>query len=158
MGRQDEAQVEISARRGTRRVVRVSHASRVIFPATELTPAVTKLELVQYIVTMREPLMRVLHDRPTTLERWPNGVQPGMRLGRGRDDGGFYQKHMMRGAPDYVESVEIEFLRDGPLGRYARLSPRFSRGAPRWAPSPSIPGRCVGRLILIPSVDQTNCG
>lgn len=115
MGKQDEAQVEISNETGTRRVVRVSHASRVIFPATELTPAVTKLELVQYIVTMGEPLMRVLHDRPTTLERWPNGVHLGMRLGRGRDDGGFYQKHMMRGAPDYVDSVEIEF----PSGRTA---------------------------------------
>lgn len=116
MGKQDEAQVEILDGAGSGRVVRVSHASRVIFPATELTPAVTKLQLVQYIVTMREPLMRVLHDRPTTLERWPNGVQPGMRLGRGRDDGGFYQKHMMRGAPDYVDSVEIEF----PSGRTAR--------------------------------------
>jgi DNA ligase D len=116
MGKQDEAQVEILAEAGPGRVVRISHASRVIFPATELTPAITKLQLVQYIATMREPLMRVLHDRPTTLERWPNGVQPGMRLGRGMDDGGFYQKHMMRGAPDYVDSVEIEF----PSGRTAR--------------------------------------
>jgi DNA ligase D-like protein (predicted polymerase) len=116
MGKQDEAQVEFVSEAGLERLVRVSHASRVIFPATELTPAITKLELVQYIVTMREPLMRALHDRPTTLERWPNGVQQGMRLGRGMDDGGFYQKHMMRGAPDYVDSVEIEF----PSGRKAR--------------------------------------
>jgi DNA ligase D-like protein (predicted polymerase) len=116
MGKQDKAQVEILAEAGPGRIVGVSHASRVIFPATELTPAITKLELVQYIATMREPLMRVLHDRPTTLERWPNGVQPGMRLGRGTDDGGFYQKHMMRGAPDYVDSVEIAF----PSGRTAR--------------------------------------
>ena len=56
MGNQDEAQVEIVSEAGPGRVVRVSHASRVIFPATELTPAITKLELVQYIVTMREPL------------------------------------------------------------------------------------------------------
>jgi DNA ligase D-like protein (predicted polymerase) len=116
MGKQDEAQVEIVSKSGPGRVVRVSHASRVIFPETELTPAITKVEFVRYIVAMREPLMRVLQDRPTTLERWPNGVQPGMRLGRGIGDGGFYQKHMMRGAPGYVDSVEIEF----PSGRKAR--------------------------------------
>ena len=116
MGEQDDAQVEVVSGIAPARVVRVSHPSRVVFPATDITPAITKHELVQYIVAMGEPLMRVLRDRPTTLERWPNGVQPGMRPGRGMDDGGFYQKHMMRGAPSYVDSVEIEF----PSGRSAR--------------------------------------
>lgn len=116
MGEQDDAQVEVVSGIAPARVVRVSHPSRVVFPATDITPAITKRELVQYIVAMGEPLMRVLRDRPTTLERWPNGVQPGMRPGRGMDDGGFYQKHMMRGAPSYVDSVEIEF----PSGRSAR--------------------------------------
>ncbi len=116
MGKQDDAQVEVVSKFAPKRVVRVSHASRVVFPATEITPAITKLELVEYVVAMSDPLMRALRDRPTTLERWPNGVQPGMRLGRGMDDGGFYQKHMMRGAPAYVESVEVEF----PSGRTAR--------------------------------------
>ena len=104
MGKQDDAQVEVASGDAPTRVVRVSHPSRVVFPATDITPAITKLELVQYIVAMGDPLMRVLRDRPTALERWPNGVQPGMRLGRGMDDGGFYQKHMMRGAPPYVQS------------------------------------------------------
>jgi DNA ligase D len=116
MGKQDDTQVEVASGDAPERVVRVSHPSRVVFPATDITPAITKLELIHYIVAMGDPLMRVLRDRPTTLERWPNGVQPGMRLGRGMDDGGFYQKHMMRGAPSFVESVEIEF----PSGRRAR--------------------------------------
>ncbi len=116
MGKQDDTQVEIASGIAPERVLRVSHASRVVFPATDITPAITKLELVQYIVAMDDPLMRVLRGRPTTLERWPTGVLPGMRLGRGMDDDGFYQKHMMRGAPSYVESVEIEF----PSGRRAR--------------------------------------
>ncbi len=116
MGQQDDAQIEVTSGITPGRVVRVSHASRVVFPATDVTPAITKGELVHYIAAMGEPLMRALRDRPTTLERWPNGVQPGMRLGRGMDDGGFYQKHMIRGAPSYVQSVEIEF----PSGRTAR--------------------------------------
>ena len=29
----------------------------------------------------RATFLRVLLQRPTTLERWPNGVHPGMRLG-----------------------------------------------------------------------------
>lgn len=43
-------------------------------------------------------------------------MHPGMHLGRGADDGGFYQKRMIRAAPDYVEGVEITF----PSGRTAR--------------------------------------
>jgi DNA ligase D-like protein (predicted polymerase) len=113
MGTSDAIEIDVASPVAPTRAVRVSHASRVVFPATEFTPEVTKLELVRYVVAMAEPLMRVLHERPTTLERWPNGVQPGMRLGRGQDDGGFYQKHLMRGAPSYVDSVEIEF----PSGR-----------------------------------------
>ena len=116
MGKPDDAQVEVVSAHGPERIVRVSHASRVVFPATGITPAITKLDLVHYIVAMGDPLMRALRDRPTTLERWPQGVQQGLRLGRGTDDGGFYQKHMMRGAPPYADSVEIEF----PSGRSAR--------------------------------------
>lgn len=112
----DEVYLEIQSDLVPTRTVRISHPSRIVFPPTHNTPALTKLELVEYIVALGEPLMRVLHDRPTTLERWPNGVHPGKHLGRGLDDGGFYQKHMMRGAPQYVDSVEIEF----PSGRTGR--------------------------------------
>ena len=98
------------------RTLRVSNANRIVFPATDITPAITKLELVKYTLAVGEPLLRVLLQRPTTLERWPNGVHPGMRLGRGVDDGGFYQKRMIRAAPDYVDGVEITF----PSGRTAR--------------------------------------
>lgn len=116
MVKQDVVEIEVESPGVQARIVRVSHARRVVFPATDTTAAITKLELVQYMVSVGEPLLRVLRLRPTTLERWPNGVHPGMRLGRGTDDGGFYQKHMMRAAPDYVEGVEVTF----PSGRTAR--------------------------------------
>ncbi|WP_457214081.1 DNA polymerase domain-containing protein [Mycobacteroides abscessus] len=115
MAKKDDVEVEIDSSGGPSRRVRVSHASRVVFPETDHSPAVSKLDLVEYMVAMSEPLMGVLRDRPTSLERWPNGVHPGMKLGRGADDGGFYQKHMMRAAPDYVEGVQVTF----PSGRTA---------------------------------------
>lgn len=116
MTKRDDVEVEVESSVAPTRTLRVSSASRIVFPATDITPAITKLDLVEYMIAVGEPLLRVLLQRPTTLERWPNGVHPGMRLGRGADDGGFYQKRMIRAAPDYVEGVEITF----PSGRTAR--------------------------------------
>lgn len=115
MAKHDDVELEVKSSAAPTRVLRVSSASRVVFPATDITPAITKLELVKYTLAVSEPLLRVLLQRPTTLERWPHGVHPGMQLGRGADDGGFYQKRMIRAAPDYVDSVEITF----PSGRTA---------------------------------------
>ena len=116
MAKRDDIELEVESPDAPTRTVRVSSASRIVFPATDITPSITKLELVKYTIAVAEPLLRVLRCRPTTLERWPNGVQPGMHLGTGADDGGFYQKRMIRAAPDYVDSVEITF----PSGRTAR--------------------------------------
>jgi DNA ligase D-like protein (predicted polymerase) len=116
MANWDDAEIEVRSSDASVRTLRVSSASRIVFPATDVTPAITKLELVKYTFAVGEPLLRVLLQRPTTLERWPNGVHPGMQLGRGADDGGFYQKRMIRAAPDYVDGVEITF----PSGRTAR--------------------------------------
>ncbi len=99
------------------RDVRVSSADRVIFPATEHSAAVTKLDVVNYYLAVEEGIMRALERRPTTLERWPKGVHPGIVLStRGRGGGdAFYQKRVPKGAPDYVATTQIEF----PSGRHA---------------------------------------
>jgi len=115
MAKRDDVELEIKSPSAPTRVLRVSSANRVVFPATDMTPDVTKIDFVTYVVAVAEPLLRVLQQRPTTLERWPNGVHPGMKLGRGADDGGFYQKRMIRHAPEYVDGVEITF----PSGRTA---------------------------------------
>ena len=99
------------------RDLRVSSADRVIFPATERSGAVTKLDIVKYYLAVGDGIMRALERRPTTLERWPKGVRPGMVLST-RDKGGgdaFYQKRVPKGAPDYLETARIEF----PSGREA---------------------------------------
>jgi DNA ligase D-like protein (predicted polymerase) len=100
------------------RAVRVSSPDRVIYEATDRTPEVTKLMVAEYFASVDDGLMRALRDRPTALERWTSGVRPGMKLATSREDrdaDAFYQKRVPKGAPDYLESVEITF----PSGRKA---------------------------------------
>jgi DNA ligase D len=99
------------------REVRVTNPDRVIFPATERTPDVTKLDIVEYYVAVDDGIMRALWRRPTTLERWPKGVHPGMVISTRDWSGGdaFFQKRIPKGAPEYVQTTEIAF----PSGRTA---------------------------------------
>ena len=99
------------------RSVRVSSPDRVIYEATDFSPEVTKLMVAQYYVAVEDGLMRALGNRPVALERWPKGVRDKMVMSTRADSHGdaFYQKRMMRGAPDYVESTRILF----PSGRPA---------------------------------------
>lgn len=100
------------------RAVRVSSPDRLIYEATDRTPEVTKLMVAEYFASVEDGLMRALRDRPTALERWTSGVREGMRLATGpndRDADAFYQKRVPKGAPDYLETVEITF----PSGRTA---------------------------------------
>ena len=99
------------------RDLRVSNADRVIFGATERSCALTKLDMVNYYLAVADGIMRALMRRPTTLERWPKGVHPGIVLSTREKGGGdaFFQKRVPRGAPGYVQTAKIEF----PSGRTA---------------------------------------
>jgi DNA ligase D len=83
------------------RSVRVSNPDKVYFPAR----GITKRQVVEFYLTVADPLLRVLRDRPTTLKRFVDGVTGDP----------FYAKRVPKGAPDYVESVRITF----PSGRTA---------------------------------------
>ena len=99
------------------RELRVSNPDRVIFPKAERSGEITKLDIVEYYLAVEDGIMRALERRPTTLERWPKGVHPGIVLSTREKGGGdaFFQKRIPRGAPDYVETARIEF----PSGRHA---------------------------------------
>src|SRR3954469_19197043 len=99
------------------REVRISSPDRVIFPASDRTSAVTKLQIADYYVAVGDGIMRALRERPTTLERWPKGVHEGMTISTrdGHKGDAFYQKRLPQGAPEYVETARIEF----PSGRHA---------------------------------------
>src|SRR3954469_26071547 len=106
MARSDETFIDAGGRE-----VRVSSPDRVIFPATERTPEVTKLDVVNYYLAVEDGIMRALRRRPPTLERWPKGVHPGIVLSTREKGGGdaFFQKRVPKGAPDYLETARIEF-------------------------------------------------
>jgi DNA ligase D len=99
------------------REVRVTSPDRVIFPATDRTAALTKLDIVEYYVAVGEGVMRAVGRRPTTLERWPKGVHPGIVVSTREKGGGdaFFQKRVPRGAPEWVRTARIDF----PSGRHA---------------------------------------
>jgi DNA ligase D len=99
------------------RDLRVTSPDRVIFPETERAGAVTKLDVVKYYLAVEDGIMRALNHRPTTLERWPKGVHPGIVVSTREKGGGdaFFQKRVPKGAPDYLQTARIEF----PSGRHA---------------------------------------
>ena len=100
------------------REVRVSNPDRVIFPATERTAEVSKLDVARYYLAVGDGILRALRERPTTLERWPKGVHPDTVVATRENTKGadaFFQKRVPRGAPDYVETARIAF----PSGRFA---------------------------------------
>jgi DNA ligase D-like protein (predicted polymerase) len=99
------------------RTLRVSNPDRVIYPATDRTAEVTKLQVVEYYLAVGPGILRALDHRPTTLERWPKGVYDGIVRATREDPHGdaFYQKRVPRGAPSFVETSRIQF----PSGRFA---------------------------------------
>ena len=78
---------------------------------------ITKLDLVQYYISVGPGILRALKDRPTTLERWVDGVNPGQKVSA-RDEkpkDAFFQKRVPKGAPGWVNTARISF----PSGRVA---------------------------------------
>jgi DNA ligase D len=99
------------------REVRVSNPERVIFPQSGRSGPTTKLAIAEYYLAVGDGILRALNRRPTTLERWPKGVHPGIVVSTREKGGGdaFFQKRVPRGAPDFVQTARIEF----PSGRHA---------------------------------------
>jgi DNA ligase D len=95
------------------RTVRVTNPDKVYFPERGFT----KRDVVHYFLSVGDGILGALHERPTTLERWPSGVFEGAKLSTRADNRGdaFYQKRIPKGAPEWVETARITF----PSGRNA---------------------------------------
>lgn len=95
------------------RTVRVTSPDRVVFEDRGLS----KLDVVEYFVSVGDGILAALRDRPTTLERWPKGFFEGAVMATRSDSRGdaFYQKRVPKGAPEWVETATIAF----PSGRTA---------------------------------------
>ncbi|MDK1473578.1 non-homologous end-joining DNA ligase [Streptomyces sp. 549] len=83
------------------RTVRVSHPEKVYFPERGFT----KLDVAEYYRTVGDGVLRALRDRPTTLERYPDGVT----------GESFFQKRAPKNLPDWIPTARISF----PSGRHA---------------------------------------
>jgi DNA ligase D len=73
--------------------VGISSPTKVMFPER----GETKLDLANYYVAIGDALMRTVRDRPTLLQRFPNGV------------GGqsFFQKRIPDSAPDWLQTTTV---------------------------------------------------
>lgn len=81
------------------RVVRISNPDRVYFPQS----GQTKLDLANYYISVGDGIVRALRERPCMLHRFPTGVG-GEKV---------HQKRLPKGAPDWVETVDVYFPRFG---------------------------------------------
>ncbi len=90
MAKADEDTV---VRRVAGRDVPITHASKVFFPAI----GATKLDLVDYYLSMEVPVMRQMRNRPVLLQRFPDGA----------GGGSFFQKRMPASAPDWLATAIV---------------------------------------------------
>jgi DNA ligase D len=77
--------------------VRVSNPGRIYFPDLGLT----KLDLVEYYLSVGDGIVRALRERPCMLHRFPDGLA-GEKV---------HQKRVPHGAPPWLETVRIKFPR-----------------------------------------------
>jgi DNA ligase D len=82
--------------------VRLTSPDKVVFPRG----GYTKRDVFEYYLAVGDGIMRALRDRPTTLQRFPDGIEGEM----------FFQKRIpTRGVPPWVRTAKISF----PSGRTA---------------------------------------
>ncbi|MFI9723050.1 non-homologous end-joining DNA ligase [Streptomyces sp. NPDC052396] len=83
------------------RTVRLSNPDKVYFPRL----GITKYDVARYYLSVADGILRALRDRPTTLERYPDGVE----------GESFFQKRAPKNLPEWIPTGRIAF----PSGRYA---------------------------------------
>jgi DNA ligase D len=79
------------------RTIRISNPDRVYFSAR----GETKLDLVNYYLSVGDGIVRALRERPCMLHRFPKGT----------DEKKVHQKRIPQGAPEWLETVHVTFPR-----------------------------------------------
>ncbi|MGW7291154.1 non-homologous end-joining DNA ligase [Streptomyces xiamenensis] len=97
------------------RTVRLSNPDKVYFPERGFT----KLDVARYYLAVGDGVLRALRDRPTTLERYPDGVE----------GESFYQKRAPKNLPEWIPTGRISF----PSGRHADEIAPGEQAAVVWA-------------------------
>lgn len=123
--------------------IRTTHLDRVMYP----TAGMTKAQVMQYLVTVAEPLGRQVRDRILTRKRWPHGV----------GEQSFFEKNLPAGAPEWIDRVTMgrdpvtyPVLRDedprAPLAWFAQLGV-LEFHVPQWRLSGAYP-RPPDRIVI----------
>jgi hypothetical protein len=115
--------------------VRLSNPDKVYFP--KLGSKGTKRRLVEYYLAVSGgPMLSSLRDRPTHLQRFPDGI----------DGEEIYQKRVPQHHPDYLETCRVTF----PSGRTADALKVTNPAAIVWAaPGQTRISPTTGRSTLI---------
>ena len=85
------------------REVKVTNPDKIFFPKLGLT----KLDLVQYFISVADGALAGSRDRPTSLKRFPDGAEGEF----------FFQKRVPSSRPDWIETAIVTF----PSGRTAEF-------------------------------------
>ncbi|MBA3431690.1 MAG: DNA polymerase domain-containing protein [Actinobacteria bacterium] len=85
--------------------VKISNPGKMFFPKLEAT----KLDLVRYYLAVMPGVMAGARERPSSLYRWPNGVDA--------PDDAFFQKRAPKHTAEWIETTTIRF----PSGRSADM-------------------------------------
>lgn len=83
---------------GGREII-VTHPDKVMFPAAEERPAITKLDLVRYYEAVAEAALRGVAGRPMILKRFVKGIT----------EEAVFQKRAPKNRPDYVDIAELRY-------------------------------------------------
>ncbi len=122
MGRTPPGTVAVAERE-----VRVSSPDRIVYEATDRTPAITKLAVCEYFAAVAEPFMLANGNRPVALERWPGGWREGMRLSVGpmgqQQGAGFYSKRLPKGAPEWIVTTRVTTPNGRPIDELCLTEP-----------------------------------
>lgn len=97
------------------RTVRLSSPDKIFFPERGFT----KLDLARYYQAVAPGILRALRNRPTTLERYPDGVA----------GESFFQKRAPKNMPNWIPTAHITF----PSGRSADEMCPTEEAAVLWA-------------------------
>ncbi len=88
---------------GESRQVRLSSPDKVMWPATDAGPAITKRDLTDYVIAVGDRLLNAIGDRPVTLQRFRDGITGGE----------FYSKNPPKGVPEWARTTTCTY----PSGR-----------------------------------------
>jgi bifunctional non-homologous end joining protein LigD len=119
----------------------LSHPDRVLWPATEKTPALTKADLAAYYARHADRILEGIAGRPLSLLRAPDGIGGGL----------FFQRHAMPGQSPLIRAVRVAgqpkpFMRVDDAAGLAALAQVSAVELHPWgalADAPEVPDRLV---------------